>query len=104
MEPKIVGLAQGKTGFDAAASQPDGEGLRMMIAAQLAAHVGIAFDHGCAPEFTAPDHQSVIEQTTLLEILNQSGAGAIRFSGLVDDSRMDFAMVVPAFMEKLNET
>ena len=53
------------------------ESLRMMIAAQSAARIRIGFDHRRAAEFAAPDDQRIIEQTALLQIFDQRGAGLI---------------------------
>ena len=46
VETEFIGLAKGHAGLDAAAGQPDGEGLWMMVAAQLAPEVGVGLDHG----------------------------------------------------------
>ena len=45
VETKVVGGAEGHSRFDAAAGQPHGERLRMMIATQFSAQGGIRLDH-----------------------------------------------------------
>jgi hypothetical protein len=56
VEAQIVGLSHHQAGFDAAAGQPHGEGIRVVIAAVIA-----PLNHRGAAEFPAPDHQSVFE-------------------------------------------
>ena len=76
----IVGLAVGHAGLDAAAGHPHGEAARVMVAAiVLAGELPLAIDG--AAELAAPDHQRVVEQAALLEILDQCGATAGRCPG-----------------------
>ena len=61
VETEFIGLAESDAWFDAAASQPHGETVRMMIPPVIA-----ALNHGCAAEFSTPDDQCVFEQPALL--------------------------------------
>src|ERR1043166_4084999 len=61
VKTEFVGFTDGHSGFDAAAGQPHGKSLRMMIAAQFAAKVGVGFDHRRAPELAAPDNERLIQ-------------------------------------------
>ena len=54
MEAEIIGAAIG-AGFGAATGHDGGEGLRVVVAAGLAAEGRIGFDHGGASELAAPD-------------------------------------------------
>ena len=54
VEAEFVGLADGDARFHAAAGQPHGEAVRMMVAAIVA-----ALDHGRAPKLAAPNDQRV---------------------------------------------
>ena len=72
VEAQFVAFADGDAGLDAAARQPHGERVRMMIAAVIP-----ALHHRRAAEFAAPDDQRVVEQAALLQICDQSGAGLI---------------------------
>ncbi len=72
-KPEIVGRAVSDARLDAAAGHPHRERLRMMVAAEAAAEAGLAFDHRRAAEFAAPDHERVVEQAALLQILHQGG-------------------------------
>ena len=72
VEAELVGLAEGDARLDAAAGQPHGEGVGVMVAAVVA-----ALDHRRAAELAAPDDQRVVEQAALLEVLDQRGAGLV---------------------------
>ena len=72
VEAELVGLADSDAGLHAAAGHPHGEGVRMMVAA-----VGAALHHRRAAKLAAPDHQRVVEQAALLQILDQRGAGLV---------------------------
>ena len=54
VEAEVVGFAVG-AGLGAAAGHEGGEGLRVVVAAGLAAEGGVGFDHGGAAEFAALD-------------------------------------------------
>src|SRR5262249_17539743 len=103
VEAEFVGLADGDAGPDAAAGQPDSEGLRVMVAAQLASELGVRLDQWSASEFAAPDGQGVCEQTALFEVLDESGGALVGFLRLVFDAIDDFTVVIPAFVEELHE-
>ena len=49
----------------------------MVVAAQAAAQRGVGLDHRRAAELAAPDHQRVVEQAALLEVLDQRGGGPV---------------------------
>ena len=74
-------------GFDAAAGEPHGEGVDVMVAAD-----GVAvFAHRRAAEFAAPDDERVVEQAALLQVEHERGAG------LVDVAADFFEVVVAGF-------
>ena len=60
VEAEVVGLAEGDSGFHAAAGQPVGEAIGVVIAT-----IASALDHGGAAEFTAPDDEGVVEHAAL---------------------------------------
>src|SRR4029077_12588574 len=72
VEAEFVSFPQTNSGFEAAPGHPHCERLRMMIAAEFASGVGIAFDHGCAPKFAAPDYKRIVEQAALFQIFDES--------------------------------
>src|SRR5690242_12296535 len=61
VEAQVIAFADGDARLDAAARQPHGESVRMMVAAVVA-----PLDHGRAPELAAPDHESIVEHPALL--------------------------------------
>src|SRR5262245_26140401 len=74
----------------------------MMVAAEV-----IFFDFALgicgAPKLAAPDHQRVVEETALFEVLDQRGAGLVGGFGLCLDPIRQAAVMVPVAMTKLNE-
>src|SRR5207249_3505103 len=100
VEAELVGFAEGHSGTNPSAGEPHGEGLRMMVAAEFASSVGVALDHRRAAELAAPKHQGVFQQAALFEIFDQRRAGFIGLAGLLLNAVMDFAVMVPSFMEK----
>ena len=63
VEAEVVAGAERDAGLDAAAGQPHGEGVGVMVAAVTA-----ALHHRRAAEFAAPDDQRVVEHAALLQI------------------------------------
>ena len=59
--------------LDAAASEPHGVGVDMMVAADVAAWL----PHGGTAELPTPDHQRVVEHAAALQVLDKGGAGLI---------------------------
>src|SRR5947209_17985107 len=66
VEAEIVCRAVDQAGFDAAAGEPDCEGLGVMIAAEAALEDRVVLNHRGAAEFAAPDNKRVIAQAALL--------------------------------------
>ena len=60
VEAEFIGLAVLDAGFDAAAGEPHGECLRVVVAAEASAESGTGFDHRRASKFAAPDYEGVI--------------------------------------------
>ena len=105
-EAELVGGAISESVFHAAAGHPDGEAFLVMIAAggRLRAGARIVFlDHWRPAEFAAPDDEGVVEQTSLLEIGEQTGAGLVGAQGLSGQTGVDALVVIPAFVEYLDE-
>jgi hypothetical protein len=66
LKPSLSVAPDRSARLDAAARQPGGERLRMMVAAEAAAERGVGLDHGSAAEFPAPHDKRVAEQSALL--------------------------------------
>src|SRR5687767_3549804 len=60
--------------------------------------------HWRAAEFTAPNYQSVIEQTSLLEILDERRTGPVTRFRSIGHVLLDVVVMVPGAMIKLNES
>src|SRR3954468_10892164 len=86
VEAKFVRLPEGNPGFDTAARQPHGKGLRVMIAAHASAGLFVGFDHRSAAKFAAPNHQRIFEQSTLLQIFDQGSSRTISQGALLFDA------------------
>ena len=74
-EAEFVGGAVDVAAFDAAAGQPHGEAVVIVVAAVDLAGIRAGlrqFDGGRAAEFAAPDDERVLEHAALLEILEQA--------------------------------
>ena len=76
----------------------------MVIATQGAAKRGIRLDHRGSAKFAAPDDECVIEQSALLEILHERGAGPVCFLAIVADIAFDVAVGIPAFVVNVHKT
>src|SRR5436309_2307868 len=73
IETEFVGFAHGAAGFDAAASEPHGEGIDVVVAAS-----GVAIlAHRSAAKFAAPDDQGVLEQAARLQVFDQRSLGLV---------------------------
>ncbi len=104
VEPEVIGRADGLTGLDTATGHPHAEGLGVMIAATTAAEGGTGFDHGCAPEFTAPDDEGVVEEPALFQIVDQRGTRLIGLAAFPAQAAFDIAMVVPTAVVHTDES
>ena len=71
---KFVGRAIGNATFDAAAAEPGGKALHVVVAAGR-------LGHWRAAKFTGPDDEGVVQHATVLEISHESGARLIDFFG-----------------------
>src|SRR5204863_3937122 len=68
---EIVGGAMDVAALEAAASQPKGEPVAVVVAAIF------ALGDGQAAEFTGPEDDGVVEETALFEIEDEGGAGLV---------------------------
>ena len=98
VEPEFVRGPKGETGFHAAAREPHGESVRVVITAVVA-----ALNHRRATELTAPDDDGVLEESALLQITHQSGTGLVGLPALFGESLREAAVVIPGLVEELNE-
>jgi hypothetical protein len=99
IETEVIGDAVDVAFFQTAASEPDAEAAVVMITTIVA-----ALDHGGAAELAAPDDESVVEETPLFEVFDESGAGLIGSLAVFFDGFGEVTVLVPGFMKELNET
>src|ERR1700733_1666558 len=99
---KVISLAVGKPGFDAAPGEPPDE----VVAVMIASGVGIeyALRERRATEFAAPHHERVFQKTTLLKIGDQGGGGLIYRLAVRWVHQRDIRVVVPANMHDGDKT
>ena len=74
----------------------------MMVAAVVGGReVALAIDR--AAELAAPDHQRVVQQAALLEVLDQRGRGLVGVAALAANLLGQRGVLVPAHVEELDE-
>ena len=94
-EAEVVGGAVGCSGFDAAAGEPHGEAVVVVVAAVDFAGIGTGlgeFDDWGAAEFAAPDDEGFVEHAALFEVFEESADGLVGFGG--EAAVIDFEVVV----------
>ena len=91
IETVVIGRPVFKAGFHAAACQPHGKPVGIVVAPIHA----LALHGGRTPKFPAPHHQRVIEQPTCLEVLEQAGDGFIHLTGLFSVALAQVAVLIP---------
>ena len=75
---EFVGLADADAALDAAAGQPHGEAVGVVVAAGALGVLG-----GRLPaELAAPDDQRLVEQAALLQVLEQAGDRLVGVAGV----------------------
>src|SRR5204862_2490083 len=96
---EIVGGAMDVAALEAAASQPKGEPVAVVVAAIF------ALGDGQAAEFTGPEDDGVVEETALFEIEDEGGAGLVGHFAEAAKSFRVFVVSVPglAVEENLDE-
>lgn len=101
----VIGLAIGEPTFYAAARHPSTKTLGLMLSTVFLYRRGAAeiLTPGCATELSRPKHQSILKQSSLFQILEQSGNWLI---GLFAESReiaANVAVMVPAVHGNLHK-
>ena len=78
--------------FDAGAGHPVGEGVRVVIAPGI----GSFLRNRQPSEFASPDDEGFVQQSTLLQVGEQSGDGLVCFAGKTAVVPSNVFMAVPA--------
>ena len=74
----LVGVAMGEAGLKAAAGKPGREAIRVVVAASA-----LVLRVGRSTKFAAPPHDGVIQQATLLEVLQERGHRLVTRLGML---------------------
>ena len=77
IESKVIRLAVNISSFESAPSKPHAEAAIVMIASIIS-----SLNHRRSTELATPNDQRVIKKPTLLQVLNQCSARAIRVRGI----------------------
>src|SRR2546426_2711310 len=98
----VIGLAVADPALDPSAGEPHGEAAAMVVAAVVVlGERPLAVD---APaELAAPDHQSLVEEASLLQVLDQGRRGPVHVPALPADLAGEVPVLVPAAVEELDE-
>jgi hypothetical protein len=95
-KPSLVGLAELEPALHAAAGHQDGEAVRVVVASEDLTLRGAAFAEGRASELAAPDDEGVVEESALLEVVDERGDRLVGARHLrVRPSRMSSRGPVP---------
>ena len=94
---QLVGRAVDEAAANAAAGQPDGHRLVVVVAAVA------PLRHRRAAELAGPDDQRVVEHAALLQVGDQRHAGPVDLLGLERDAFLHAAVMVPVLVVKLDE-
>src|SRR5260370_2679625 len=94
---EVVGSAIGHSALDASAGQPNGESMRVVVAAvvRLAAHEAAShFYDGRPAEFGAAYNQRLVEEPPGFQVLDEGGKRLIRIVGVLA-MQLNIKMMVP---------
>ena len=86
---KVVGGTVDGASFEAAAGEPEGKPVRIVVAAIA------SLREGSAAKFSGPDDDGFIEQTALFKITKERGDGLINLTGHGAVAFFDVAVLVP---------
>src|SRR5215204_2704319 len=94
----LIGCAMHIAALQAAARQPHGEAINVVIAP----NGGPILAEWSAAEFAPPNHERIVEQAALLEVQHQSGAGLIGFAAKLGERLVEIgslaAVMIPIGM------
>jgi hypothetical protein len=104
VEAEFVGFAHDCAGLHAAAGEPHGEGVDVVVAPG-----GVAvFTHRGAAELAAPDDERVLEQAARFEILHEGGLALVDLAADFLEVALEIfaraAVAVPVGVIQLDET
>src|SRR5207302_8128249 len=99
---EIIRLAVDGAALDAAAGHPDGEAARVVVAAVVGLRQpALRVDR--AAELAAPQHERLVQQTALFQILHQVPRRLVHVAALAGQDARQVAVNVPAAVVDLHE-
>jgi hypothetical protein len=99
VESQLIALAVRNARLHAPAGEPHRERIRVMISTIAAA----ALHHRRSTELTTPNNKRFIQQTALLQVLDECRTRLVSRSAIVFNVVRKISMLVPRFMKNLNE-
>jgi hypothetical protein len=89
--------------LEAAASDPASEGLHVMVSPVSVDVVGV-LRHRRSSEFAGPDHDRVVEQASLLQVLDERVAAAVHLATLLFNPYGQLVVMIPVAVIELDES
>ena len=99
VEAKFIAFSQRHAGLGTSSRHPHRERIGMMVSTIIAT----ALDHRCPSKLSAPNHQRVFEQPSLLEILEQCRASLIGILAILFKIIDQVAVLIPSFVKELDK-
>ena len=101
---EIVGLSDHLSALDSSAREPDGKGIRVMIAALLARRkTAPDFVHGRTAKFPTPDDEGVLQQSSLFQIADQGRGSGVDHVAVDLEPGIEIGVVIPVRVNDLHE-
>src|SRR5436309_9675322 len=98
----VIGLAKRDSRFNPPARHPNRETFLVMITPVVGSR-HLARPVRGTPEFPGPDHQGIVQESALLQVLNQSRRRLVHSLALQPDVSWQVKMLIPASMIQLDE-
>ena len=94
IQPQLVGTAHHLSAADAAAGEPHAETGGMVVSSRFAS-VDLRFTHGGAAELAAPQHQGLLQQPPLFQILQQRRRRLVRIVAVLLQPLLEPVVEIP---------
>src|SRR5690606_11423683 len=97
---ELVRFAIGEARLDPCPSHPFGKAAGMVVAAIVVGHQSsLAIDRPA--KLSAPNHQGIFQQSSLLQVFYQSSGCPVGFGALISDPARQVAVLVPTLVIEL---
>ena len=102
IEAEVVGTAVNVSLANTTSGEPDTEGLWMMVAS-VGLLTATDFAHGCSSKFSGHHDKCFIQQTALIEIVDESGDAAVGHFTVPAKSSSEIAVMIPRAVNQMHE-